>query len=241
MTRRANHVHNSIIPKSTIRLSKVTMKRSQKRAILNYWRHFGERGVARFEVLGRDANRDLIRSIARRFAEDTPEASELRATMSKSIAVEPPKKATLATYLRRALAIATLCVLSCSAASANACLDALTKYKRIVNAADTWYISAYEKTTGFSFASDVPRQPCKVMLPLYRERLRRQRAVLGADDAWRRACPSSVHLKLDDIDGVKVFPPQVAASKITAQIRRCEQDLVQTLATGATRIEAGRR
>jgi hypothetical protein len=234
-------VHNSIIPKSTIRLSKVTVGRSQKRAILNYRPRLGERGLARFEVLGRDTDRDLIRSVARRLAEDTPEASELRATMSKSIAGKPPNEVMLATYLRRALAIAALCVLSCSAARANACLDAFTKYKRIVNAVDIWYISAYERTTGFSFASDVPRQPCKVMLPLYRERLRRQRAVLGADDAWRRACPTSLHLNLGDIDGVRVFPAQVVASKITAQIRRCEQDPGQTLATGATRIEAGRR
>jgi hypothetical protein len=146
----------------------------------------------------------------------------------------------LATYLRRALAIAALCVLSCSGARANACFDAFTKYKRIVNAVDAWYISAYERTTGVSFASDVPRQPCKLMLPLYRERLRRQQAVLGADEAWRRACPTSHHLDLSDIDGVKVFPAQVVASKITAQIRRCEQDLVQTLATGAAGIDAGR-
>ena len=80
---------------------------------------------------------------------------------------------------KSACAISALCVLSCSAARANACLDAFTKYKRIVNAVDAWYISAYERTTGVSFASDVPRQPCKVMLPLYRERLRRQRAVTG--------------------------------------------------------------
>jgi hypothetical protein len=147
----------------------------------------------------------------------------------------------LAIYLRRALAIAALCVLSCSTARANACLEASAKYKRIVNAVDAWYISAYGRATGVSFASDVPRQPCKVMLPLYRERLRRQRAVLKPDDAWRRACPASYQLDLGDIDGVKVFPAQVVASKITAQVRRCEQDLVQTLATGAARIEAGRR
>ena len=57
--------------------------------------------MARFEVLGRDSDRDLVRSIARRLAEDTPEASELRATVSKSIAGEPPRKGGILAALRR--------------------------------------------------------------------------------------------------------------------------------------------
>jgi hypothetical protein len=74
---------------------------SQKRAIQNYRSRLGERGLARFEVLGRDADRDLIRSLARRLAEDTPEASELRATVSKSVAGEPPQKGGILAALRR--------------------------------------------------------------------------------------------------------------------------------------------
>ncbi len=79
----------------------VTMGSSQKRAIQNYRSRLGERGLARFEVLGRDADRDLIRSVARRLSEDTPEASELRATMTKSIAGEPPKPGGILAALRR--------------------------------------------------------------------------------------------------------------------------------------------
>jgi hypothetical protein len=52
-------------------------------------------------VLGRDADRELIRSIARQLAEDTPEASELRATVTKSMAGEPPKKGGILAALRR--------------------------------------------------------------------------------------------------------------------------------------------
>lgn len=77
------------------------MGSSQKRAIQNYRSRLGERGLARFEVLGRDADRDLIRSLARRLAEDTPEASELRATVSKSVAGEPPQKGGILAALRR--------------------------------------------------------------------------------------------------------------------------------------------
>jgi hypothetical protein len=74
---------------------------SQKRAIQNYRSRLNERGLARFEVLGRDADRDLIRSLARRLAENGPEASRLRAAVSQTIAGEPPKKGGILAALRR--------------------------------------------------------------------------------------------------------------------------------------------
>lgn len=52
-------------------------------------------------MLGRDTDRDLIRSLARRLAEDTPEARELRETVSRSIAGEPPKRGGILAALRR--------------------------------------------------------------------------------------------------------------------------------------------
>lgn len=82
------------------------MGSSQKRAIRNYRSRLGERGLARFEVLGRDADRDLIRSLARRLAEDGPEAARLRATVSQSIAGEPPKRGGILAALRRSPLIA---------------------------------------------------------------------------------------------------------------------------------------
>lgn len=77
------------------------MGHSQKRAVQNYRARLDKRGLARFEVLGRDADRDLIRSLARRLAEDTPEASRLRAAVSRSIAGEPPKPGGILAALRR--------------------------------------------------------------------------------------------------------------------------------------------
>jgi hypothetical protein len=74
---------------------------AQKRAIQNYRSRLGERGLARFEVLGRAADRDLIRSLARRLAEDTPEASELRAAVRSSIAGAPPQPGGILAALRR--------------------------------------------------------------------------------------------------------------------------------------------
>jgi len=46
---------------------------AQKRALRNYRARLAKRGIARFEVLGLDTDRDLIRSVARCLAEDGPE------------------------------------------------------------------------------------------------------------------------------------------------------------------------
>jgi len=65
---------------------------SQKRALKSYRRRLRQRGMARFEVLGLDADRELIRSLARRLAENDPDARRIRATVSRTIAGEPPRK-----------------------------------------------------------------------------------------------------------------------------------------------------
>jgi transposase len=74
---------------------------SQKRAVRNYRNRLSERGLARFEVLARDTDRELIRSLARRLAENGPEASRLRAAVSQTIAGEPPRKGSIMAALRR--------------------------------------------------------------------------------------------------------------------------------------------
>lgn len=77
------------------------MGSSQRRAIQNYRSRLSEKGLARFEVLGRGADRDLIRSFARRLAEDTPEASRLRSTVSKIMAGDGSAKGGILAALRR--------------------------------------------------------------------------------------------------------------------------------------------
>lgn len=77
------------------------MGNSQRRAIQNYRSRLSEKGLARFEVLGRDTDRDLIRSLARRLAEDTPEASRLRSAVSKIMAENGSEKGRILAALRR--------------------------------------------------------------------------------------------------------------------------------------------
>jgi hypothetical protein len=73
----------------------------QKRALNNYRERLKQRGMARFEVLGLDGDRDLIRSLANRLAGDGPDSARIRATIRRTIAGEPPKKGGILSALRR--------------------------------------------------------------------------------------------------------------------------------------------
>ena len=76
------------------------MGNSQKRAVQTYRNRLTDRGLARFEVLARNEDRDLIRSLARRLAEDTPEASRLRAAVAQRLDGEPPTTGGILARLR---------------------------------------------------------------------------------------------------------------------------------------------
>ncbi len=58
---------------------------AQKRAIKNYRRRLQKRGMVRFEVLGLDANRELIRSLAKKLAQDDPEAQRIRSEIKHAV------------------------------------------------------------------------------------------------------------------------------------------------------------
>ena len=74
---------------------------AQKRALRNYRTRLVKRGMARFEVLGLDSDRDLIRSLAKRLAEDDPDALRIRAAVSRTIAGKPPRRGGILAALRR--------------------------------------------------------------------------------------------------------------------------------------------
>ena len=74
---------------------------SRRHAVQRYRERLAQRGSARFEVLGRLADRELIRSLARRLAENDATAQRLRATVSQGIAGEPPRKGGILDALRR--------------------------------------------------------------------------------------------------------------------------------------------
>ena len=76
-------------------------KTSQRRAIDRYRERLAERGMARFEVLGRQTDREMIRSVAKCLAEEGPDSDRLRAVVSRFIAGESPRKGGVLQALRR--------------------------------------------------------------------------------------------------------------------------------------------
>ena len=73
----------------------------RKRALKRYRKRLGQRGMARFEVLGLDADPELIRSLARRLAGDGPDSARIRNTVRLTISGERPKKGGILSALRR--------------------------------------------------------------------------------------------------------------------------------------------
>jgi hypothetical protein len=73
----------------------------QKRALDNYRKRLTQRGMARFEVLGLDADRELIRSLARRLAGAGPDSARIRAAVRFTVSGEQPKKGGILNALRR--------------------------------------------------------------------------------------------------------------------------------------------
>jgi hypothetical protein len=61
------------------------MKNSQKRAVESYRARLSERGLTRFEVLGLSSDRELIRSLARRLAQQGAETGSVRSALMQAI------------------------------------------------------------------------------------------------------------------------------------------------------------
>jgi hypothetical protein len=74
---------------------------AQNRALKNYRQRLKQRGMSRFEVLGLEADRELIRSLAKELAVDGPNAMRIRASVRQSISGESPKKGGIINALRR--------------------------------------------------------------------------------------------------------------------------------------------
>ena len=80
---------------------RVSKRKMHRQAVRNYRSRLAERGMARFEVLGRDEDRELVRSLARRLAEDDPGADRLRTIVRHHVVGESPRKGGILEALRR--------------------------------------------------------------------------------------------------------------------------------------------
>lgn len=75
--------------------------RAQKRAITNYRSRQSGRGVVRFELQAFEADRDLIRALARKLVEEGPDAGQIRRTVQQAVSGEPRKPGGILAALRR--------------------------------------------------------------------------------------------------------------------------------------------
>ena len=74
---------------------------AQKRAIQNYRARLTQRGLTRFEIMALESDRELIRTLARRLAEEGPEAEKVRSAVKTAVTGKPPKPGDIFTALRR--------------------------------------------------------------------------------------------------------------------------------------------
>jgi hypothetical protein len=75
--------------------------RAQKRAITNYRSRLIGRGIVRFELQAFEADRDLIRALARKLVEQGPDAGQIRRTVRQAVSGEPRKPGGILAALRR--------------------------------------------------------------------------------------------------------------------------------------------
>ena len=73
----------------------------QKRALASYRKRLSEMGMARFEVLGLETDRELIRSLARRLASKDAQSARIRATVRTCVSDKPARKGGILEALRR--------------------------------------------------------------------------------------------------------------------------------------------
>jgi hypothetical protein len=92
---------------------------AQKRAIKNYRSRLQKKGVARFEVLGLDMDRDLIRSLAKKLSQDDPDANRIRAEVKRIVSGRSKKGGILAALRRSPLVGADLKIVHSVDASRN--------------------------------------------------------------------------------------------------------------------------
>lgn len=75
--------------------------RAQTRAIRHYRSRLTGRGIVRFELQAFEADRDLIRALARKLVEEGPDAGRIRRTVEQVVSGEARKPGGIVAALRR--------------------------------------------------------------------------------------------------------------------------------------------
>jgi transposase len=73
---------------------------SQKRALKSYRNRLQSLGIARFEVLGLEIDRDLIRSLAKQLTQNDSEARRLRSEIKRNLSGDSRRRGGLLAVLQ---------------------------------------------------------------------------------------------------------------------------------------------
>lgn len=65
---------------------------SQQRATRSFRKRLLRKGLVRFEVVARGSDRELVKRLTRRLAEDNPDSNRLRASIEKNLDGTPSQK-----------------------------------------------------------------------------------------------------------------------------------------------------
>ncbi len=74
---------------------------AQKRAVANYRSRLARRGIVRFELQALESDRELIRALARKLADEGPKARQLRQTVRRAMEGESGGTGGIVAALRR--------------------------------------------------------------------------------------------------------------------------------------------
>ena len=74
---------------------------SQRRAVAAHRRRLAERGLSRYEVRGLEADKELIRGLAKRLGAGDAKAARLREELAQKAIAEPPRRGGILAALRR--------------------------------------------------------------------------------------------------------------------------------------------
>jgi hypothetical protein len=74
---------------------------AQKKAIRNHRERLRGRGLGRFEVQGRMSDKELLRKLARKLAQDGPSAENVRKAVASAVASPNEAKGSIWAALRR--------------------------------------------------------------------------------------------------------------------------------------------
>ncbi len=73
---------------------------AQQKATRNYRARLAQRGIKRFQMMALETDRELLRALARRLAEEGPEADRVRTEIKALVAGNPPKPGGILAALR---------------------------------------------------------------------------------------------------------------------------------------------